>query len=87
MKTVTIRFEEVGRDRRTWTRRFLALPSGEVGEEMIAREARQALSSWDVCAVWDAAGDRGAIFAGAQHVGRFVRVSTEQAPQQEALWL
>ncbi len=87
MKTVTIRYHDVGRDRQTWTHRFMALPSGEAGEEMIAREARRALASTDVCAVWDAALERGLIYAGAHLVGRFSRVKTAPSGWQEALWI
>lgn len=76
MNTVTIRFEEVGRERRTWTTRFLALPSGEAGEDLIAREARQALASWDVAAVWNHEGTRGVLYAGSHRVGAFVLVAT-----------
>lgn len=87
MKTVTIRYHDVGADRQTWTHRFMALPSGEAGEEMIAREARRAVGGADVCAVWDAKGERGLIYAGAHLVGRFAVVRTAPPAKPEALWL
>jgi hypothetical protein len=85
--TATIRFEAVGRAKRTWTHRFLALPEGEAGEELIAQQARSALMSRDVVAVWDETGKRGLIFAGAHRVGSFVLVASDPPSRQEALWL
>ena len=87
MKTVTIRYHDVGPERQAWVYRFMALPSGEAGEEMIAREARHAVGVADVCAVWDATATRGLLYAGSHLVGRFARVKTEPPAKPEALWI
>jgi hypothetical protein len=63
---ITVDFHHVGRDQRSWSKRFPALDL-----RAIAAEARKACLSSDIFAVYDLDARAGQLFAGPYAVGTF----------------
>lgn len=75
-----IHFEDVGRQKKTWT---VELTEAELTEKRVLREIRKsgALLSQDIEFIID--GSQGRIYAGIRHVGR-IRIEEDVAPITQA---